>query len=156
MNEYKEIDKQMMLANAIRLASDMHYGQFDKGGAPYILHVLKVFHYTKSDDTEVQCAAILHDLCEDTKVTFQDLLVKGFTENVVNTVRLLTKQRGQTQQEYLDGILTSRSAMLVKLADLRHNSDIRRLKGITQKDIERTQKYHEMYLTIKEKLNAAI
>jgi len=38
--------------------------------------------------------------------------------------------------------------MLVKKEDLRHNSDIRRLKGITEKDIARMVKYHTFYMEI--------
>jgi hypothetical protein len=44
--------------------------------------------------------------------------------------------------------------MLVKSADLRHNTDIRRLKGVTEKDIERVAKYHKFYLEIQARLNA--
>jgi hypothetical protein len=42
--------------------------------------------------------------------------------------------------------------MRVKLADLRHNSDIRRLKGVTDKDIERMAKYSKFYVEIQAKL----
>ena len=77
----------------------------------------------------------------------------GFmSQRVIEAIFLLTKQRGQTQDEYLNGILASEDAMKVKLADLRHNTAIRRLKCVTEKDIRRVEKYHNMYLQIKEKL----
>ncbi len=138
-----------MLAQAIKIAVDAHNGQFDKGGNAYILHPLKVMHYLKSDDEELQAIAVLHDVIEDSDVTYSDLSENGMTERVVSAVRLLTKVPGQTHEEYLSGICSSKYAMKVKLADLRHNSDIRRLKSVTEKDIRRVEKYHKMYLQIK-------
>jgi (p)ppGpp synthase/HD superfamily hydrolase len=139
-----------VLAKAIAIASDKHMGQFDKGGMPYILHPLKVMHYLKSDDLELMSIAVLHDVVEDTDTTYEDLKSAGMTDRVVDALRLLTKVPGQTSKEYLDGIKTSKDAILVKLADLRHNSDIRRLKGITDKDVARMQKYNKMYLELKD------
>jgi (p)ppGpp synthase/HD superfamily hydrolase len=134
---------------ALKIAVNAHAGQYDKGGNSYILHPLKIMHYLRSDDHELHAIALLHDVVEDSTITYSDLEQAGMTDRIIDAVRLLTKQRGQTQSEYLSGILTNKDAMLVKLADLRHNSDIRRLKGVTEKDIKRVQKYHEMYLTIK-------
>lgn len=139
-----------LLAKAIALASEKHMGQFDKAGMPYILHVLKVMHYLKTDDLELMSIAVMHDLVEDTDVTFADLYEMGFSERVVTAVKLLTKMRGQTGKEYLEGIKSNKDAIRVKLADLRHNSDIRRLKGITDKDVARMKKYNEMYLELRD------
>jgi (p)ppGpp synthase/HD superfamily hydrolase len=137
-----------LLSEAIKIAVNAHDGQFDKGGNAYILHVLKVMHYTKSSDTEIQCIAVLHDVVEDTDVTLYDLERSGMTIRITKAVDVLTKRLGQTAEEYLARILANRDAMIVKLADLRHNSDIRRLKGVTDKDIKRIEKYHKMYKTI--------
>jgi (p)ppGpp synthase/HD superfamily hydrolase len=139
-----------LLAKAIALASEKHMGQFDKAGMPYILHVLKVMHYLKTDDLELMSIAVMHDLVEDTDVTFADLFNMGFSDRVIKAVRLLTKMPGQTSQEYLDDIKSNKDAIRVKLADLRHNSDIRRLKGITEKDVARMKKYNEMFLELKD------
>lgn len=139
-----------LLAKAIALASEKHMGQFDKAGMPYILHVLKVMHYLKTDDLELMSIAVMHDLVEDTDVTFADLYEMGFSARVVDAVKLLTKMRGQTAKEYLEGIKSNKDAIRVKLADLRHNSDIRRLKGITDKDVARMKKYNEMYLELRD------
>lgn len=140
------------LAIAIEIAVREHSGQFDKAGLPYILHPMKVMHYVRSTDLEVMAIAVLHDVIEDTRsgLTFQDLLDAGLSPRIVNAVRLLTKQPGQSLEEYILGILTNRDAIIVKMADLRHNSDIRRLKNkvITEKDIDRTHKYHAMYLRL--------
>lgn len=138
------------LAKAIELAGKLHYDQFDKGGRPYVLHVLKVMHYLKSDDDELNSIAVMHDLVEDTEITFEALSIMGFSGRVIDGVRRLTKQRGQTHEEYLRDVLMSYDACRVKLCDLRHNTDIRRLKGIREKDFTRMQKYHKMHMQIGE------
>jgi len=140
----------MNLATAIALAADRHRSQVDKGGRPYILHPLKVMHYIRAeDDEDLQCIAVMHDLLEDTDTTFEELVGLGFSDRVIAALRLLTRMPGQTEAEYMAGVLTSTDAVRVKLADLRHNSDIRRLKGIGAKDVERMKKYHAAYLTLR-------
>jgi len=141
-----------LLGKVLLLATNAHAGQFDKGGNPYILHPLKVMHYLKTDDEELQCVALLHDVIEDTKTSWSDLRAIGCTERVIEAVSALTKMPGQTYDEYKEGVFANVDAMRVKLCDLRHNTDIRRLKGITQKDIERLAKYNQFYLEIQAKL----
>ena len=137
-----------MLDKALLLATNSHHGQFDKGGAPYILHPIKEMHYLKTEDEELQCMALLHDVVEDCDVTFVDLEAAGMSKRVIDAVRCLTKQRGQTLAEYKEVIFSNEDAMRVKMCDLRHNSDIRRLKGVTEKDLARMEKYHRFYLEI--------
>lgn len=141
-----------MLDKMLQIATNAHAGQFDKGGAPYILHPLKVMHYLKSDDEEIQCIALGHDVIEDTSVTYQDLRDAGISERVISAIRSLTKQPGQTLDEYKAEVFGNKDAMLVKMADLRHNTDIRRLKGVTEKDIARMAKYHAFYMELKARL----
>lgn len=140
------------LSKAIHLATNAHNGQFDKAGNPYILHPLAVMTLVEKADEELQCIALLHDVIEDTKTTFQDLRDLGFTDRVIQAVAALTKMPGQTYDEYKKGVFQNRDAMLVKAADLTHNSDIRRLKGISDKDIERMARYHAFYLEIQNHL----
>lgn len=130
------------------LVTQKFYGKYDKAGAPYVLHLLKVMHYVKSEDEEIQCIALGHDLFEDTNVTTGELLAMGFSGRVVDGIWHLTKTRDDDYDSYLNKVMSNRDAMRVKLADLRHNSDIRRLKGLTEKDFARMQKYHRMYLTL--------
>jgi (p)ppGpp synthase/HD superfamily hydrolase len=143
-----------MLAQMLHIATTAHHGQFDKGGNPYILHPLKVMHYLKSDDEELMCMALGHDVIEDTSVTYKDLREAGISERVITGIRALTKQPGQTLDEYKEGVFANPDAMKVKMADLRHNTDIRRLKGVTEKDITRMAKYHTFYMELKAKLSA--
>jgi guanosine-3',5'-bis(diphosphate) 3'-pyrophosphohydrolase len=141
-----------MLGKMLVLATTGHAGQFDKGGKPYILHPLAVMNILNTDDEELQCIALGHDLIEDTNATYQDLREAGMTERVIDGIRRLTKQPGQTLDEYKAVIFESTDAMLVKQADLTHNSDIRRLKGVSEKDIQRMAKYHRFYLEIRQRL----
>ena len=146
------VKKGEMLDKMLLLATNAHHGQFDKGGAPYILHPLKVMHYLKSTDEELMCIALGHDIVEDCGITYVDLVAAGMTQRVIDGIRCLTKVPGETLAEYKQRVFSNRDAMLVKRADLRHNSDIRRLKGVTQKDLDRMAKYQMFYLEIESKL----
>lgn len=143
-----------LLSKMLHIATNAHHGQFDKGGNPYILHPLKVMHYLKSEDEELMAIALGHDVIEDTKVTYQDLVAAGITQRIIDGIAALTKQPGQTYDEYKLRVFSNADAMRVKLADLRHNADIRRLKGVTDKDLERMAKYQRFYLEIQDRLAA--
>lgn len=142
-----------MLGKMLVLVTNAHAGQYDKGGRPYILHPLKVMHYLKSDDEELQCIALGHDVIEDTDVTYKDLRDLGITDRVIEGIRALTKVPGETYDEYKERVFASEDAMRVKMSDLRHNTDIRRLKGVSPKDLARLEKYNRFYLEILERLN---
>lgn len=137
---------------ALQIACQAHFGQFDKSGTSYILHPLSVMNLLESDDEELRIIALLHDVVEDSEFTLSDLELI-FPKRITVAVDILTKKKGQHNQEYLDLICSNKDASLVKIADLRHNSDLTRLKGVTKKDLERMEKYHHMYLKIKSTLN---
>ncbi len=142
-----------LLSKMLLIDTNAHNGQFDRGGNPYILHPMKVMHYIKSEDEELQCIALGHDVIEDTDVTYKDLKDAGMTDRIINGIRALTKVPGQTYEEYKEGVFANVDAMKVKLADLRHNTDVRRLKGVTEKDIARMEKYHRFYLELSMRLS---
>lgn len=136
-----------MLSRMIVLATERHAGQYDRGGVPYILHPLTVMHRLRTDDEELQTIAVGHDLLEDTATTADELLAM-FTARVVRGIVALTKYKGQDEDEYRRQVKANIDAVRVKREDLRHNSDIRRLKGVRPKDIERMVRYHEFYLEL--------
>jgi len=148
MNEEVGKNSGEMLSKMLLLVTQQFDGKYDKSGKPYVLHLLKVMHYTKTEDEELQCIALGHDLLEDTSVTPIDLMDMGFSERVITAIMNLTKLKDEPEDEYLARVMRSRDSIIVKLADLRHNSDIRRLKGLRGKDFERMQKYHRMYLIL--------
>lgn len=143
-----------MLSSALALMVKAHSGQFDKGGQPYALHALAVMHKLRTDDEELQCIALLHDIIEDTDTTYKDLIDIGMSHRVVHGVSCMTKMRGETYIEYKTKVLSNRDSMLVKSKDLLHNSDLRRLKGVSEKDVARVAKYMSFYSEIQERLKS--
>lgn len=141
-----------------KLAAERHVDQFDAQGDPYIYHCQKVLHYVRKfrpDDYELQAVAVGHDLIEDTKTSFAELYELGFSDRVIEGIRALTNLPGETEDDKMGRICENVDAMLTKsLGDLRHNTDIRRGKGLRQKDFDRLQKYHTRYHTIKQRLAA--
>lgn len=139
-----------MLATAIKLASDAFVTSIDKGGKPYILHCLRVMNAVDQTDEELMCIAVLHDLIEDKgyKYTFEELRsVYGFSERVVNTIAILTHDKSvSSYDDYIKAIAMNKDATAVKLADLKDNSDITRLKGLRKKDFDRMERYHKAYI----------
>lgn len=146
------MQKGMLLSRMLLISTTAHEGQYDKGGQPYILHPLKVMYYLKSEDEELQCIALGHDLFEDTNIDRNYLEKDGFSERVISGIECLTKRKNESMAEYKKRVFANPDAIRVKMADLRHNSDIRRLKGISEKDFTRMQKYHEFYLELKDRL----
>lgn len=141
-----------LLDRMLVLATNAHAGQYDRGGKPYILHPLAVMHMLNTNDEELMCIAVGHDIIEDTKVTYNDLREAGMTDRIVEGIRALTKLPGYSYDEYKEQVFANKDAMVVKMADLQHNSDIRRLKGVTDKDIERMAKYHRFFLELRMRL----
>lgn len=138
------------LANAISFAVGVHVSQFDKGGNPYILHPLKLMHWARHarEDIDVQILCMLHDCAEDSAlgvVKTLDLIEIAFGPEMRQLVDNLTKRAGESYEEYLDRVRLDVRSAKVKCFDLRHNSDLRRLKGVTAKDQERTLKYQLAY-----------
>ncbi|MEG2116543.1 MAG: GTP pyrophosphokinase [Clostridia bacterium] len=118
---------------------DAHKGQFDKSGAPYVFHPF--FLATQMDDENSVVLALLHDVVEDTDKTFDDIKALGVNDDVIAALKLLTHNLAVPYFEYVNKIKENKLATKVKLADLKHNSDLSRLKCPTQKDVERVAKY---------------
>ena len=126
---------------ALRICFDAHRDQVDKSGLPYVFHP---FHLAEQMDTEHEtCAALLHDVMEDTDMTGSDLVAAGIPEQYVATCRLLTHDEGVAYMDYVDALKHDPVARKVKMADLRHNADSSRLDGEpTEADQKRFEKYH--------------
>jgi len=152
MEKEIKMKKGELLGKVLVLATNAHAGQFDKGGKPYILHPLAVMALLNSDDEELQCIALLHDVIEDTKTTWAQLRELGCTDRIIDAVDALTKMPGQSYDEYKEEVFSNKDAMVVKMADLRHNTDIRRLKGVSQKDIDRLAKYNLFFLELQSRM----
>ena len=130
-----------MTVRAARIAEQAHHGQYDKGGMPYILHPLTVA--AEMQDEITTAAALLHDVAEDTAVTIE-MLEAEFPPEVTETLRLLTHDPAEDYFDYVRRIRSDPRARAVKLADLRHNMDIRRLPpeaAASERTAARLEKY---------------
>ena len=128
-----------MIDIALAIAKKAHAGQVDKAGVDYIQHPLYVASQIKTEQEEA--VALLHDVLEDSDITVADLLAYGLSNEVVTAVQTLTKKKGQSYQDYLGKVKSNNLARVVKLADLKHNSDLSRLKTVSNTDYERVKKY---------------
>ena len=132
------------LIRAIDFAMTYHEGQVDKGGAPYVLHPIRVMiavhKLNPGLPIEGLIAAVLHDVLEDTDATIGDIEVL-FGEEVANTIALLTKIPYEPNDLYYDRLKEYDTAAWIKLADLQDNLDVTRLTSFTEKDAARVARY---------------
>jgi len=143
----EDLQKLPEFERALTLAGIKHAGQIDKGGEPYVMHVIRVM--MKLDEEKTRVAALLHDLMEDTDIDENDLLELGFDEDIVGIVKLLTRNPKEDYMDYIRNLAKDKRAILIKLSDLTDNQNRTRIKGaLSRVDLERLEKYHraEEYL----------
>lgn len=124
---------------AMKLMYEKHKNQLDKAGMPYVFHPMHVAEQMKDENSTT--VALLHDIVEDTDMTFEQLRALGFNEEVITALTLMTHEEGVEYFDYIQRIGTNAIARKVKLADLEHNSDLSRLSKIGYEDIARAEKY---------------
>jgi len=140
------------LETAIRIALDAHAGESDKAGQPYILHPLTLM--LQMDTEEAMIVAVLHDIVEDSDVTPEQLAAAGFSADVLAALALLTHDTAAVPyDDYIAAIASDDTpahalARKVKLADLAHNMDVRRLPEVTLRDLGRLEKYRRAWKTL--------
>jgi (p)ppGpp synthase/HD superfamily hydrolase len=127
------------LTMARDLAYKYHANQYDKGGNDYINHIESVVNGVEEDICKT--VAYLHDIVEDTEITFKDLEDYGFSNEIIEATKLLTKDKNIDYFTYLSLIKNNDISRKVKISDLKNNSDLSRLNIITDKDIKRKAKY---------------
>lgn len=126
---------------AMKLCYTAHAGQLDKSGIPYVFHPIHLAEQMEDEYSTV--VALLHDVVEDTAYTFQDLYQMGYPEPVIKAIRLMTHPEGLPYLDYVAAIKSDPIARKVKLADLRHNSDLTRLDHVDAKALARAEKYKQ-------------
>ena len=112
------------IEKAIQIAARAHEGQVDKQGLPYILHPLRVMDGVEGLDSKI--VAVLHDVVEDTTVTFDDLEQEGFSSEILAAVRCVTHAEGVPYAEYVVRCRDNAIARQVKLSDLADNTRLSR------------------------------
>ena len=124
---------------ALKLCFDAHKDQIDKSGLPYVFHPFHLAEQMIDEDTTV--VALLHDVVEDTEYTIEDLKNMGFNQKVIEAISLMTHDEKIPYEEYVLKLKENSIARTVKIADLKHNSDLTRLNSVTEKDLKRAEKY---------------
>ena len=152
--EYQKLKKSDdLLYKTLELVIKLFDDKTDKGGMPYLNHLVKV--YAGVTECNEKIIALLHDVVEDTDITFEDLKDFGYPISIIEALNYLTKRKGEYYPDYIDRIINSNNkyAMNVKLADLTHNMDIKRIKNPSINDYERiTKRYVPAYNKILSKL----
>lgn len=126
---------------ALKLCFAAHKEQTDKSGIPYVFHPFHLAEQMQSEETIV--AALLHDVVEDTDYTLQDLAAMGFDPVVIDALALLTHDDATAYMDYVRAIKENPIARAVKIADLKHNSDLSRLDAVDEKALQRAEKYRQ-------------
>lgn len=135
------------LERAIEIAVAAHRNQTDKAGQPYILHPLRLM--LQFEDEAARMAAILHDSVEDSALTLEALREEGFAPTIIGAVDALTKRENEPYDQYIRRVEAHPIARRVKLADLEHNMDIRRIGDIQERDLSRLKKYHQTWQNLR-------
>lgn len=128
-----------MTKKALNICFEAHKDQKDKSGMPYVFHPFHLAEQMKTEETTI--VALLHDIVEDTPITLEDLRAEGFSEAVLEAIALMTHDDDVKYMEYVREIKKNPIAAAVKLADLRHNSDLTRLDEVTEEALKRREKY---------------
>jgi hypothetical protein len=136
------------IPQAIEIATRLHGPTLDRGGEPYILHPMRMLIKSRSLNVDpelrdlVGIVCCLHDVIEDTKCTYEELRACGFSEDVIASVRSVTKAPGETYAESIVRCSWDIAGTQVKILDLEDNMAITRLPDVTQKDFDRIRKYY--------------
>ena len=130
-----------MTQEAMKLCFEAHRKQKDKSGIPYVFHPIHLAEQMETEETII--VALLHDVVEDSDYTIEDLRKKGFSDAVLEAISLMTHADGVNYMDYVKEIKNNPIARVVKLADLRHNSDLTRLEVVDEKALKRRNTYQE-------------
>lgn len=126
------------IKKAYQIALDAHNYKFDLSGSAYINHPLAVSNMVKGKKAKI--VALLHDVLEDSDYTVADLK-KFFSKDICDAVVALTREKDENYFKYINELRTNKLARKVKIADLKHNMDVSRLKALNDCDIKRLKKY---------------
>lgn len=126
---------------AMKLCFAAHKDQVDKSGMPYVFHPFHLAEQMTTEETTV--VALLHDVVEDTSYTLEDIAAMGFPKSVTDALTLLPHDDAVSYMEYVTAIKHNSIAKDVKLADLKHNSDLTRLDYVDAKALQRLEKYRK-------------
>ena len=159
---YPNFDEKL-IRRAYEYAKKNHGNQCRKSGEPYLIHPVNVAYIlaTLEVDDESICAALLHDVVEDTPVTHEDL-VRDFGESIaemvagvtkLGTLRYTTKEEQQVENYRKMFLAMGKDirVILIKLADRLHN--MRTLKYLTRdRQIANAKETQDLYAPLANRL----
>lgn len=147
------------LGNAANYAFVAHLGQVDGQGKPYVGHPYRVARMVGDissflgepllNNRVAKIVAILHDVVEDSGISFDNIREDlNFGDDVIDALRLLTRQSNETYSDFIDRIVVSGNiyAIIVKIADIVDNLDPNRVLTDRQKAVRLKARY-ELALT---------
>lgn len=139
------------IRRAFEIARTAHAGQRDKAGVDYINHPTTVAN-SVGENISAIIVALLHDVVEDTDKTFDELRREvPLTDDELQALKFLTHDEKISYFDYVERLKSNEIAARVKIADLRHNSDLSRIKNPATKDFERVEKYRRALKILEEK-----
>ncbi len=135
------------IEDAILFATEVHRGQVDKAGNPYILHPIRVM--MRMTSPEARIVAILHDTIEDSDHTLDDLRELGYDEPIIAAVDAISRREDESYEEFIQRLKPNPLARRVKLGDLLDNMDLRRANPVVaEKDAERLARYQRAWIEL--------
>jgi len=135
------------IEDAILWATEVHRGQVDKSGNPYILHPIRVM--MRMTSPEARIVAILHDTIEDSDHTLDDLRALGYDEPIIAAVDAISRREDESYEEFIQRLKPNPLARRVKLGDLLDNMDLRRANPVVaEKDAERLARYQRAWIEL--------
>lgn len=119
----------MKILEAFSYASQLHAGDVDLAGRPYIDHLSRVCRAVQEQGGTVhqQVASLFHDAIENGKATVEELLAAGVPTLAVDLVLIMTRRHNETYAQYIERVSASPDASLIKRADIKDNLDPDRL-----------------------------
>lgn len=137
-----------LIAAAYDIARRAHAGQTDKAGQNYMGHIERVAASVTASggSDEAVCAALLHDVMEDTDALPANDLRRIFGDEIAEAVLALTHRDGESYEQFVRRAGENAIARTVKIADLIDNSNLSRLPQITLQDVQRQRKYNDALL----------
>ena len=102
-----------LLLKTLELVIKLFEGKTDKAGLPYYNHLLKVYANVSEYDEKI--IALLHDVVEDTDITFNDLKEYGYSNNILEALKVLTKRKGEYYPDYIERIIESNNIQAMEL-----------------------------------------
>ena len=125
----------MNLEKAIKIAVKAHSGQVEKNGDPGILHPLRVMHSVSTNEEKI--VAVLHDVIEDSKLTFKDLKKAGFSDKIVNAVKSVSNLKGEEYFKFIKRASKNKIGRIVKIADTYDKITFERFTNLSSRNFNK-------------------